>query len=262
MIPSDKDRPITLYCADCRMQIDRFGASHDGHLVASAAGHVGKRWLWVRGWLRDWEHKYSPSARLRKWKWTKKYFSDSGPWLALRLVLLIVGLLLSATNAPLKIVVCLVAAYLVFDVVVTNLSIAFVTRAPADAVRSVLLATFSFMHLAVAFAVFYVATGTLIHPTNPVSMLDALFFSWTVATTVGLDDVKPNGHLGKLIVSSQLLMSLLFLATILQVMVNWLGQSRDATSRSHGTIDAESKRSKLCYRIAKANARRPRSKLV
>jgi hypothetical protein len=217
MTDPDKDRPFYWYCADCKSKFDRHRQfEHRDHIAARVRGPTGEWWLRRRKCLRDWERHCSPSALLRKCSWLKK---DSDTWVVGRGAILVVFLLFVEVNCqPLTVVLFILSALLIFDIVVTNVAIAFVTRAPADPLRSVSLALLSFFELALGFAVFFAA----LEPKGCVGHAwKALHFSWLVITTVTGKSDGFEGHWIDVIVSLEVMTSVVFLVAVLQTMVSW-----------------------------------------
>lgn len=220
MITSDKDCPIYWYCADCKKKFHRHRQyEHRNHVAARVRGRTGETWLRRRKWLKDWERHWSPSAHLRKCSWTKNHFKHSGPWVFWRGVILVLLLAFAEVSFQLWTYIPVgLSALLIFDIVVSNVAIAFVTRAPVDPLRSVTLALGSFFELALGFAVFFAA----LEPKGCVGHAwKALHFSWLVITTVTGEGDGFKGRLTEVIVSLEVMASVVFLVTVLQTMVEW-----------------------------------------
>jgi hypothetical protein len=121
-----------------------------------------------------------------------------------------------------------ISAIIIFDIVATHFAIAFVSRFPADPLRSVVFALTSFVQLAIAFGGLYASLGPSFTTGSSdvpfrIGALSSVYFSWLMMTTVGWADVVPHPHaaLLKIIIALQLLVSLAFIVTVLQVMVGW-----------------------------------------
>jgi hypothetical protein len=184
--------------------------------------------------MRDYEFEYSPFAILRKqWKrWLPDAEPiDAGPYLVLRFTILIIALVMAASDVLLlRCIACAISLFLIGDILVAHLSIAFVSQFPADPLRSVTFALFSFFQLAVAFGVFFAApdpsfswVGKENEPPMRISWLNSLYFSLLIITTVGWGDILPHhdASLLRAIISLELIVALSFLVSVLQIMTSW-----------------------------------------
>jgi voltage-gated potassium channel len=93
-----------------------------------------------------------------------------------------------------------------------------------DAIESVVLAAAVFLAI---YATTY-ASVSKIHPTSfskPLDRTGALYFAITTFGTVGYGDIAARSHLAEMLVSSQILLDLIFLAAIVRLL---FGASRRA----------------------------------
>ena len=245
MPASDKGRPRVAYCAHCNRVFEVEGdlsalqpglpfrcEGGERHLAAIVTGNTGKRWLRLRRHLLTYEQSWSPAAQLRRL--APDSFEDSGPYLVARFALLLLSLFVATSDGIIWRFFAVIGSLIfVVDILLTHISIAFVSRLPADALRSVAFALFSFIQLAVGFAVFFAALGPSFVPVDitpkvPVRIgyFDSMYFSLLIMTTVGWGDLMPDPQsaIPKFLISLQLLASLSFLAIALQIMVSWSSQ--------------------------------------
>jgi hypothetical protein len=237
---SDKPREPCPFCADCNKAFEGVeGLSHfhvgaafrcpedANHLAEIVRGKTGAAWLKARRLLRLYEHQYSLSTLLRKV--APCCFPDAGRYLIFRFLILLVTLCWMATSEALTLrwSASLIAFLAILDIMATHLAIAFVTRFPADALRSVIFAMFSFLQLAMAFAIFFAAIESSFTIGDSrqlrIGAFDSFYFSWLIMTTVGWAELAPvrEAAVLKAIICAQLMASLSFLVMIVQIMVGW-----------------------------------------
>jgi voltage-gated potassium channel len=104
-----------------------------------------------------------------------------------------------------------------------------------DAVQTVVIAVALFLF---TYASCYLSISRL-HPTSfsePLDRTGALYFTVTTFGTVGYGDIAAKSHLARLLVSSQILLDVMFIAVILRLI---FGVSRHALARQGGSQDDE-----------------------
>jgi voltage-gated potassium channel len=126
----------------------------------------------------------------------------------------------------------MVLSLLALAVVVTWQIVA-VTRAPFPWLRAVEGIALSVPLLLLVFAATYFATmqaepGSF---NEPLTRIDALYFSMTVFATVGFGDISPTSQAARLLVSIQMVADLVLLGLIAKVLVG-------AAQRRRGALDA------------------------
>jgi len=226
---------IAVYCAHCRRQLGPSQEKHlyarvlcptdSRHLAAVVKGSAGEFWLRVEAAILKWETAYSPMCWFRGWGGL--FRGRTGRYLAARFATL-VGLLVLACYPPAWVTCCgilstilsLAALLLLADILISSTSVAFVSRSPANPLRSALLTAFAFAQIAIAFAVFYVLFGEFNLGLNPVS---AMYFSVVTITTLGYGDIHltEKAWIGQLIVVCQLLVAVYFVSTVFAVVATW-----------------------------------------
>jgi hypothetical protein len=187
-------------------------------------GDPAKAWARVDAFLLSWEKKGSPV------NWFGNAFKGrEGIWVLLRgaILLALLKLVFSCPWVSVWPVIGLtVILYLTFDILLYNTSVVFASRRPAYPLRSALLAFFSYVHLAVAFAAFYAPFArdfdTAVGPRR------ALHNSVIMMTTLGYAELHPlsNKWGASTLLAIQLLTSLYFLVILLAGVVSWAGSPR------------------------------------
>jgi voltage-gated potassium channel Kch len=234
-LPTRLPARIVAYCCGCRQELAESAETHlytlvrcpddPSHLAAVVKGPAGIFWLGVEAAILSYEMKYSPM----RWfcNWWGLFKGRAGCYGVARFVTLVALLALvfhlpsyPIASAILATVALLVPVLFVFDILVSNTSIAFVSRFPAHPLRTAVLFAFSFLQIALAFAVLYGLFGCFNRGLSPIS---ALYFSVVTITTLGYGDIQltEGAALGQLIVVCELLVGLYFLATLFAVVVSW-----------------------------------------
>ncbi len=226
---------IAAYCAHCRKQLGDSEEKHlyarvrcpkdPNHLAAVVKGVTGEFWLRIEASILKWEVKYSPSRWFNSWG---GLFKDGAGWylvarFGVLILLLVIGCYLPTSRSLHVVVATLLTLFvllLLFDTLVSNTSIAFVSRFPAHPLRTAILTAFAFAQIAIAFAVFYILFGHFNRDLNPIS---AIYFSFVTITTLGYGDIqlKEEAWLGQLIVICQLVVGVYFVGTLFAVVANW-----------------------------------------
>jgi hypothetical protein len=233
--PTRLPAPISVYCAHCR---ERLGDSEEKylytrvccpknpkHIAAVVKGGSGEFWLRIEALILKWEAECSPIRWFNTWGGL--FTGRAGWYLAARFVLLILflvmGYYLPASpiwRGVLAVFFTLCILLLLWDTLVSNTSIAFVSRFPANPLRTAILTAFAFVQIAIAFAVLYILYGDFNRNLNPIS---AIYFSFVTITTLGYGDIHltQEAWLGQLIVICQLVVGVYFAGTILAVVASW-----------------------------------------
>lgn len=238
-IPTRLPASIRVYCAQCRKHLGESEDKHlylrvrcpenPTHLAAVVKGSSGEFWLRIEAAILKWETDYSPMRWFDQWKGFFK--GRAGRYLFARFVIL-VGLLVLAyyqsalgyVSIVLPIVLALAILFLLADILISNTSIAFVSRFPAHPLRTVLFTAFAFVQIGVSFAILYILFGDFNLPLNPIS---ATYFSFVTITTLGYGDIHLNegAWLGQLIVIFQLFVGVYFISILFAVVSNWSNAS-------------------------------------
>lgn len=233
--PTRLPAAITVYCAQCKKTLapseERYlyarvrCPNNDKHLAAVVKGPAGEFWLGVEAGILKWEAEYSPMRWFNRWGGVFK--GRAGRYLAARfavMVLLLTAAWLVPKSPGLRIVMAvpLTAAVLLLlaDILVSNTSLAFVSRFPAYHLRTAILTAFAFVQIAIAFAAFHLLFSEFNRDLNPIS---ATYFSFVTITTLGYGDIQlvESAWLGQIIVMCELVVGVFFLSTLFAVVANW-----------------------------------------
>jgi hypothetical protein len=134
----------------------------------------------------------------------------------------------SCIPRPWSYLIMLPAAYYVLDSVLVNTSITFISQRPIHHLRSVLLTLLNVLNVALAYAVAYAAQREAFE--QPLTGIQAIYFSFVTLTTLGYGDIKPDGPCawtGQLTVILELMTGLYLLAAVLTVVVSWAQQPKE-----------------------------------
>jgi voltage-gated potassium channel len=111
-------------------------------------------------------------------------------------------------------ILVLIGLYFLFDVVMVNTSISFVTMGPINNLRSFLFTFFTFTHIIVAFGIFY----KFVQEQFASIMCDSqvLYFSTVTITTLGYGDFVPSksGTIAQTFVILEVLTGLFFITGV------------------------------------------------
>ena len=112
------------------------------------------------------------------------------------------------------------ALLMLLDILIYHTSVAFVSRQPANLLRSAILALLSFAQIPVAFAVAYSCSATCFNVT--LTWDRAIYFSVVTATTVGYGDIvpKPDAGFVRFTVIVEIITSVAFLGVILARLIS------------------------------------------
>jgi len=110
------------------------------------------------------------------------------------------------------------------DLILINVSITFTSKCPANMLRSVILTFAGYVQVILIYAYLYAIIGTLSFPKYE-SVNDAVYFSFGTILTVGYGNLDPTGFLARLLVASELILGLFFVATVIAQVAAWVSQS-------------------------------------
>jgi voltage-gated potassium channel len=235
---------VIFFCADCNCSFGKAKNENLGlHFICpnekkDKPPHLAriildqrpaKKWLrWERKFL-DFQTRSSPFSWLRKF-WPK---IEAGAYIAISTVFLLAAILIWSLlltqqwyiRYPLSAVLLALAIWRFIDIFVTNISITFTSRFPANPIRSVLYSLVGYVQIALSFAFFYVVLGSD-HFYRKVDAVRSVFYSFGTIATVGYGDLSPSTDLARLLVVFELILGLFFVAIILAQVAGWATKSR------------------------------------
>jgi len=233
-----------LYCASCDSSLGAVKAEHLGlHFICPNEedwrhAHFARVIIdsrTARSWLRwerlmlEFQNRYSPFPCLQRILPT----IDAGFFVLLSTILLLAAIfawpLLSTRDpilsVPVRVLLLGFVLWRFVDIFVTNISITFTSRFPANPIRSVLYSLVAYVQVALSFAFFYVALGKC-HFSENVDPASTIFFSFTTIATVGYGDLKPKTAWALVLVILELVSGLFFVAIVLAQVAGWAIKSR------------------------------------
>lgn len=233
-----------FFCADCNLSFGKARNENLGlhficpreeegkpqHLARVILDQRPAR-IWLR-WERkllDFQTRFSPFRWLRK-LWPKM---EAGVYIVISTVFLLAVIpvwpllltLPSIIRWPLSALLLALAIWRFIDIFVTNVSITFTSRFPANPIRSVLYSLVGYVQIALSFAFFYVVLGSD-HFCKEVSAVGSVFYSFGTIATVGYGDLSPSTYLARLLVVLELILGLFFVAIILAQVAGWATKSQ------------------------------------
>jgi voltage-gated potassium channel len=118
-------------------------------------------------------------------------------------------------------------------IVILGLQVAAIAHSPLPAVRAVeaLAASIPLLLLTFAAAYYMLSSAATTNFTQPVGRTDAVYFATTVLSTVGFGDIAPVSQTARLVVTTQMLIDLLFIAAGLKVIVGAVKLGRERRAR-------------------------------
>ncbi len=138
--------------------------------------------------------------------------------------MLLVALLLAPRGTWGKVPALVVAAYFLYDTILYNSRVAFVTQQPRVPLRAVLLAVVGLVELALAFAVVYASLpdGEFTRKLTPVT---AVYFSLVTLATAGYGDITPctDAQFAHWLVAGEIAVGIYFIAALLATIVSFAG---------------------------------------
>lgn len=227
--------PLFAYCADCDEQLAESTIEHqDARVVCPKNAYhfarvvkvpAGIAWLKAERWLMCWEVRYSPRCWFGSWKGLFK--ERAGVYLIVRLsiVLLLCAALGLSYGTPwhwgMVSLSYVVGLLFLADLLFASTSIAFVTRYPANPIRSATFTLGGLITLSSIFALFFLGVPNDFTPClNPIS---AIYFSIVTLAAVGYGDIHPldNHGLAQLMVFSELMVGAYFVMVIVAIITSW-----------------------------------------
>lgn len=172
-----------------------------------------QRWKKVENFFESYERKYSPAS------WDCCLWRE-GWYLLLRFIIVCGIFYVITTELNIRnIIFIVITGLLLFDLLVANASVAFVTMKPLNRLRSFLLTLFAFTHLIIAFAIFYKFFGDQFNSTTMCNT-QLIYFSAVTITTLGYGDYLPTGAVTQWLVVFQLLTGIFFLTGVLSRIIS------------------------------------------
>lgn len=242
-VPERLPTEAIAYCAKCNTE---YGKTEDEHLGARftcpndstdsprrlaqvVKGPSGKFWLRIAQVILSYELFFSPMRWFKSWG---GFFEGrAGRYVCIRFFLLVIALVLaspitfqsSAQTVALNIILLVIVISLLLDNLVANTSIAFISRFPANALRSAVLTIFAFAQIVISYSVFYVMLAYSFKP--ELTSIRALYFSFVTITTLGYGDILPlaDAWLVMLLIISELVIGLFFLVVLFSLITGWVG---------------------------------------
>ena len=162
------------------------------------------RWKSFEKVLLYYETNYSPAS----WRIFGK---STGFYLFIRCIVLLVCLIFANNQFNFwNIIFGLLSLAFLFDVLISNTSIAFISRNPINELRSFLLTFFAYTHIIIIYGVFYKFVQHQLSET--MCSWQYLYFSTVTITTLGFGDFVPQrwGTMAQVIVIFELLTGLFF----------------------------------------------------
>ena len=197
------------------------------HLCKVVKPPAGMFWLRLHRFLINYEERWSP------WHWFKDWcgITTGRPWeiyhIIVFAVLVLVLLLVHAlTREWIVLFAVVVATISIIDLVLDFTSVSFVTRYPADALRSVILVMSGFVRFCIAWAIFYSSVSSLIDNqfSEKLSFVSSIYFSIVTVTTIGFGDIWAKEDIARALIYLHILVGLYVLAAILTVVLYWVNE--------------------------------------
>jgi hypothetical protein len=230
-----------LYCAHCQKNygqakketLGRYftcpdqkskDSSHLARVIRDSKAAIC--WLERESQLYNYRTKWSQLAMLKKI--FRKREVEAGLFLFYSTIILCIAIetlnLLRMSQSVLAYfligILVLVISWRFIDIYFTNISIAFTSRFPSNPIRSVLYSFVGYVQIALCYAFGYVVLGSSQFDNN-VNPMDAIFFSFATIATVGYGDLKPATVGAKILVVSELVLGLFFVAIIIAQVASW-----------------------------------------
>lgn len=190
-------------------------------------------WQKIESSLRSYERAYTPMRWFRHWGGLTR--GRQGHFIFLRFVFL-VGLYVAAYHLPLhawgKILLTIIAVYLIADIFMLPTSIAFGGILPMRPLRALVFVFFDYISISMAFGVLYVTLCRSSFNLDP-DLVDLAYFSFTTMTALGLGDITPARHtmLVRFLVVSEVLIGLYFWAVLVGMIISWtVREAKDDSS--------------------------------
>lgn len=242
--PTRINAEAIAYCAKCDLEYCKtspdfldfnFTCRNDDpnkpkHLARVVKGPSGKYWLRIEQKILSYELYVSPMRWFKSWWGCFK--GKAGRYLLFRFLVLLFALnsASSLCNKPSiglllwNVILILGTIFILFDILVANTSIAFISRFPAHPLRSVFFTIFGFIQIATAFSIFYVMLGNNLN--EELTPFRAFYFSFITITTLGYGEILPQSesYLAMFTIVSELLSGLFFLVVIFSLITSWVSE--------------------------------------
>jgi hypothetical protein len=240
MAETNHGDPLQPYCAACGVQrADRDICSHllgarykcaNGEIVQ---GHVAAV---VPPAMQAWVRFAACLARYQVMRWLPRNLVFRGK--TGLCILATVAALLLALVGPLSHglswVFMMLAAFVIWDVLVYSVSVAFVTQGPRFPLRTVILTLAALLQLGLGFGVVYRtlapplaahAQWTVGAADRSLSAVEALYLSFVTMATVGFGDINPADRAwgAQAAVVAQICVGFVYFACVLATVVSWVG---------------------------------------
>jgi hypothetical protein len=180
-------------------------------------------WLKIEVLLKNYEKTYTAERWFGSWGGLTR--GREGYFAFLRFVFLI-GLYVTSFYLPSAgwgtIPMAIIAAYFVIDMFMLPTSIAFGSIPAMRPLRALVLVFINYLSISVAYAVLYVTLCRSSFNFAP-DLIDLAYFSLTTMTTLGVGDIVPARHAisVKLLVISEVLTGLYYLAVLVGMIISW-----------------------------------------
>ena len=183
-------------------------------------------WKKVENFFSCYERKCSLSS-------CKIFVFREGWFLLGRFVLLYISFTLISNQVSFwNIIFVGVGLYFLFDILMVNTSVSFVTMKPISNLRSFLFTFFAFTQIIIVFAIFY-----KFYQEEFVSRMcdsQVLYFSAVTMTTLGYGDFVPNrsGTIAQTLVILEVLTGLFFVTGVFARIINFSAKQKSTTPKS------------------------------
>jgi len=178
-------------------------------------------WKTIGEFFRRYEQEWSPAS-------SKIFVYREGWYLLLRFALLcVLFVLITGELDPWNIIILIATIYMLFDLLIVNTSVSFVTMDPINSLRSFLMTFFAFTHVIIAYGIFYKFCGYKFNSNMCYSQI--LYFSTVTITTLGYGDFVPkkSGTMAQVLVVLELLTGLFFLTGVLARIITFKPDKSD-----------------------------------
>jgi hypothetical protein len=187
-------------------------------------------WSKIEALLKNYEQTYTAMRWFGGWGGLTK--GREGYFVFLRFAFLI-GIYTASFYLPfpdwVRISVALIAAYLIADMFMLPTSMAFGGVVDMRPLRALVLVFINYLSISMAYGVLYVTLCRTSFNVPP-DLIDLAYFSISTMTTLGTGDIFPARHanLLKLLVGSEVLAGLYYLAVLVGMIISWT--AREAPS--------------------------------
>jgi len=190
-------------------------------------------WQKIELFLQNYEQAFTPMRWFREWRGLTR--GRRGPFIFLRFIFL-VGLYVAAYYLPLsawaRMLLAIIAGYLIADMLMLPTSIAFGGLPPMRPLRALVFLFFNYISISMAFGVLYVTLCRSSFNIDP-DLIDLAYFSFTTMTALGFGDITPARHtiLVRFLAISEVFIGLYFWAVLVgMVIAGAIGKARSETN--------------------------------